>query len=47
MNNILQAALNFYDAGISVVPARADGSKAPIGSWKQYQNERATREQIV
>jgi hypothetical protein len=47
MNNILQAALNFYDAGISVVPARADGSKAPIGTWKQYQNERATREQIV
>jgi len=47
MNNILQAALNFYDAGISVVPARADGSKAPIGSWKQYQNERASREQII
>jgi hypothetical protein len=47
MNSILQAALNFYDAGISVVPARADGSKAPIGNWKQYQEQRATREQIV
>jgi hypothetical protein len=47
MNPVLQAALNFYDAGISVVPARADGSKAPIGTWKQYQNQRATREQIV
>ena len=47
MNEILQAALNFYDAGICVIPARVDGTKAPIGSWKQYQKEQATREQIV
>ena len=47
MNNTLQAALNFYDAGISVIPARSDGSKAPIGNWKQYQEQRASREQIV
>ena len=47
MNQTLQAALNFYDAGISVVPARIDGSKAPDGSWKQYQFNAASREQII
>jgi hypothetical protein len=47
MNPVLQAALNFYDAGVSVVPASVDGSKAPIGSWKKYQSERASREQLI
>jgi len=47
MNSILQAALNFYDAGCCVIPARIDGSKAPIGNWKQYQVERPSRDQIV
>lgn len=47
MNQTLQAALNFHDAGICVVPARTDGSKAPDGSWKQYQIERPSREQII
>ena len=47
MTEILQAALDFYDAGISVVPANNNGSKAPIGSWKQYQVTRAEREQLA
>lgn len=47
MNQTLQAALNFHDAGVSVVPARIDGSKAPDGSWKQYQLARPSRDQIV
>ena len=47
MNPVLQAALNFYDAGVSVVPAAVDGSKAPIGSWKKYQSERANREELI
>ena len=47
MNPVLQAALNFYDAGVSVVPAAVDGSKAPIGSWKKYQSERASREELI
>ena len=47
MNNILQTALDFYDAGCSVVPARMDGSKAPVGSWKQYQVKRADKEQLI
>jgi len=46
MNHILQAALDFYDAGISVVPANNNGSKSPIGSWKQYQVSRAEPEQL-
>jgi len=46
MNEILQAALNFNDAGVCVIPAKNDGSKAPIGNWKQYQVERPSIEQI-
>jgi hypothetical protein len=47
MNNILQAALDFHDAGVSVVPARTDGSKAPIGLWKQYQVAMPTRDEVI
>lgn len=43
---VLEAALAFSSAGCSVVPAAMNGSKAPIGSWKQYQSERATSTQI-
>jgi len=46
MNEILQAALNFNDAGVCVIPAKNDGSKAPVGNWKQYQVERPSIEQI-
>ena len=46
-NPVLQAALDFHSAGISVIPAMTDGSKAPIGSWKQFQVNRPTLEQIV
>ena len=35
-----------YRAGLSPVPPRQDGSKAPLDSWKQYQVARATEEQI-
>ena len=44
---LLQAALDFHDAGVCVIPAKADGSKAPIGSWKQYQVTRPSREQVI
>jgi len=43
---LLSTALALADAGCSVVPARADGTKAPFASWKQYQHERASPEQI-
>ena len=45
--SLLQAALDFHDAGVCVIPAKADGSKAPIGSWKQYQVTRPSREQVI
>ena len=47
MNQTLQAALTFAEAGVSVVPAAMDGSKAPIGSWKKYQLAPADHEQLV
>jgi hypothetical protein len=47
MNEIMQAALAFRDAGVSVVPAAMDGSKAPIGTWKKYQLAMADDEQLA
>ena len=47
MNRTLQAALNFHEAGICVIPAKVDGSKAPFANWKQYQAEKPSREQII
>ena len=47
LNPMLKAALEFYAAGCSVVPAKIDGTKAPIGEWKKYQSERATAEQVI
>lgn len=46
MNPVLQAALDFHEAGVSVVPASMDGSKSPIGTWKKYQVEKPSKEQI-
>jgi hypothetical protein len=36
-----------HSLGISVIPPAEDGSKRPIGSWKQYQAERPTPEQVA
>lgn len=33
-----------YDAGLCVIPPREDGSKAPEGYWKEFQEERASIE---
>jgi replicative DNA helicase len=46
VNDIFAAALAFCEAGYSVVPAAADGSKAPAGKWQQYQVQRADPAQI-
>ena len=47
MNEIMQSAMAFRDAGVSVVPAAMDGSKAPIGTWKKYQVAMADDEQLA
>lgn len=46
MNPVHAAALAFAEAGVSVVPAAMDGSKAPLGAWKKYQLTHADREQL-
>ena len=43
---ILEAALQWHSAGVSVVPARNDGSKAPHVAWKQYQTAPATVDEL-
>ena len=43
------AALGWWEAGYSVLPPLMDGSKAPLaqgGTWKTFQTERASREQV-
>lgn len=46
-NDILFAALEFRAAGISVVPVREDGTKAPATNWKQYQERLAEPDEIL
>lgn len=36
MSALLDAALELQAAGLSVVPVAADGTKRPLGAWKQY-----------
>lgn len=40
--SVLGTALALHAAGISVIPAAIDGSKAPLGAWKRYQTTRMT-----
>lgn len=47
MSAVLQAALDALAAGISVWPPRQDSSKAPDGSWKIGQSQRAAEAQIL
>jgi hypothetical protein len=42
----LAAALAWQAAGVSVVPTRTDGSKAPIGTWKEWTTARADTDQL-
>lgn len=43
---IIDAAINYVNSGLSVIPIRPDGSKGPIGTWKEYQGRRLTPEEI-
>lgn len=40
---VLETALQLHDAGLSVVPVAADGTKRPSVAWKQYTTTRADR----
>ncbi|MGH3099297.1 MAG: phage/plasmid primase, P4 family [Streptosporangiales bacterium] len=46
MSELLDTALGLYDAGCCPIPAKADGSKAPFGSWKRYETTRPDRGQV-
>lgn len=45
MNNLLALALIYLDRGYSVIPVGKD--KRPLINWKDYQNRRATPEELV
>jgi replicative DNA helicase len=40
-HSVLDTALAFHQAGCSVVRAAANGTKAPLGGWKEYQQHAA------
>jgi hypothetical protein len=47
VEDVARAALEAFDAGLSPIPIRADGSKSPaIARWKQYQVRRPERAQV-
>jgi hypothetical protein len=43
---VLDAAVAFAQAGCSVIPAAADGTKAPQGAWKNWQATRPGQDQL-
>ena len=43
---MLEAALAAHDAGLSVVRVAVDGTKQPVGRWKEYQSARADRDTV-
>jgi putative DNA primase/helicase len=46
-NTVLQAALAYLRAGLSVIPVRSDGSKAPdVPEWKPYQQNPPTQDEV-
>jgi hypothetical protein len=44
---VLVQALAFHAAGCSVIRARSDGSKAPLGKWTEYQHFRPAPEALT
>ncbi|HET8726356.1 MAG TPA: bifunctional DNA primase/polymerase, partial [Alphaproteobacteria bacterium] len=43
---VREAAYAWQANGFSVVPVQEDGTKRPLGTWKQYQREAASRQQV-
>lgn len=44
-NKILNAALDYLDHGVSVIPVRKD--KVPLIKWEDFQTRRATKEEVT
>jgi putative DNA primase/helicase len=47
MNNLLADARRLRNAGLSIIPIRADGSKAAATAWKAYQSRLPTDTEIT
>lgn len=46
-DTVINAACSYISAGLSVIPIRADGTKAPaVSSWKQFQTQAPTLDEI-
>lgn len=39
--------LSYLHAGLSIIPIRRDGSKAPLGEWAIYQTRQATEDEVA
>ena len=46
LNSVLQQAKRLVASGLSVIPIKADGSKAPAVEWKLYQSRIARAEDL-
>src|SRR6202000_2245052 len=46
MGEMLDAAIEWYKAGYSVIRTSIDGEKKPDGKWKRWQSERADGAQL-
>jgi Bifunctional DNA primase/polymerase, N-terminal len=47
MNTRQQQAISLLDAGLSIIPMRPDGSKAPTVKWERYQHERSSPTDVL
>lgn len=46
MTDTLAGALEWHDAGCSVIRVALNGTKSPLSTWKQHQSERASRQAV-
>lgn len=46
MNPTQRYAIDYWTAGLSLVPLTLDGLRKPVVPWKRYQTERPTLEQV-
>lgn len=46
-DELIARALEYYDRGILVLPARRDKKAPALGSWKKYQTSKPTREETL
>lgn len=45
-DSVREAAITWFKAGFCVIPPQQDGSKRPLGIWKQFQTQRPSHQQM-